>query len=194
VFETAARDRVFFENSGGGVTLSGGEPLFQASAAAKLLSLIKASGIPTAVETCGYGSTGDFERVLEYTDHVLFDLKLMDGKRHVDATGTDNGLILENLGRAASSATKLIVRVPVVPGVNDDEENLRAIAGHAASIGVKEIHILAFHQAGRSKWDALRKAYPLKDLKVADGDSLVAAKKILEKAGLSVNVGGGGES
>jgi len=191
-FHAAARDRVFFENSSGGVTLSGGEPLYQAEAAAKLLRLLKAGGISTAVETCGYGCREDFLRVLEYTDVVLFDLKMIDRDRHKALTGADNGPILDNLHSVAGTGADLVVRVPIIPGVNDDEDNLKRTAGQAMAAGAREAHLLGFHHAGRPKWQGLGKIYEYANLKSAGPESLGAARAIFESAGLRADIGGGG--
>ncbi|MCL1895256.1 MAG: glycyl-radical enzyme activating protein [Clostridiales bacterium] len=192
VLEEAVRDRVFFDNSGGGVTLSGGEPLFQATAAAKLLRQLKVFGIHTAVETCGYGDGDDFSHILAHTDCVLFDIKHMDSAKHLEFTGVDNALILENLDRAAGSNADLVIRLPLIPGVNDDDENLRQTAGLAQKVGAKEVHLLGFHQAGRSKWQGLGRDYRFAALGGAAPEKLDAAKAIFEAVGVGACIGGGG--
>ena len=152
------RDRIFFEGTGGGVTLSGGEVLSQPGFASAVLSLCKGEGVHTAIETCGYGTWESFKGVLDYTDLVLYDLKHMDSSVHRTGTGVGNELILENAVRVYCEARKpMAVRVPVIPGFNDSEENIVATALFTASrLGPEvRIHLLPYHRLGESKNDRL---------------------------------------
>src|ERR1022692_4220049 len=126
------QDRVFFDRSGGGVTFSGGEPLMQPVFLAAAIAACRANGVHTAVETSGYGSKAAIDAAAR-ADLVLFDLKLCDDSRHRRATGVSNRVILDNFARLASRHPAVRVRVPLVPGINDDAANLDAIGALAVS-------------------------------------------------------------
>jgi len=129
LMRTIRRDRRYYDNSGGGVTISGGEPLFQCQFARELLRACKAEGIHTAIETCGFTSWECVESVLPYLDLMFFDLKATDATLHLELTGRSNELILENLSRVTTvfAGGEIIVRIPFVPDCNGDEETLRGM-------------------------------------------------------------------
>jgi len=149
------RDRIIFEESGGGVTFSGGEPLMQAEFLCAMLAACRCEGIHTAVDTCGYAPAETFSRVSKQADLLLFDLKLMNSYRHRQYTGVGNRLIVENLRSAAGMKRSLIVRIPIVPGVNDDQENASATMSFLESAGVRNIDLLAYHETGEGKYRRL---------------------------------------
>jgi pyruvate formate lyase activating enzyme len=151
--EEASRDRVFFEESGGGVTFSGGEPLAQPEFLLAALERLRASGIRTAVDTCGHAPRDLLLRVAATTDLVLFDLKLIDSERHLRLTGVPNDTILGNFRALGRAHANLWVRVPVIPGVNDDDGNLAATARlTAATPGVRCVDLLPYHRTGLGKF------------------------------------------
>jgi pyruvate formate lyase activating enzyme len=154
------RDRIILEESNGGVTFSGGEPLAQADFLCAALEACRAEGLHTAVDTCGYARADVFERVSRLTDLFLFDLKLMDPIRHKDATGVENGPILRNLCAATGSGRELIVRIPVVPGINDDRDNVVSMLEFLASAGVKKVDLLPYHATGMEKYWRLHATRP----------------------------------
>ncbi len=125
VVDLVKRDKIFYDKSGGGVTLSGGEISLQADFSGEVLRRCKAEGIHTAIETCGYCLFPDLEKILKHTDLVLYDLKFVDPEKHRKYTGVDNRIILENLRRIAESGLSHIVRIPIIPGCNDGEEDIR---------------------------------------------------------------------
>ena len=152
VLEEIVKDRVFFEESGGGVTFSGGEPLWQADFLARLLKACKVEGIHTVVDTCGQVPWRDLESVTRLTDLFLYDIKLMDDRMHRAHTGASNGRILENLYRLARVHQKIWLRVPIIPGVNDSVVNMQATARMAASLpAVEKVCLLPFHPLGEDK-------------------------------------------
>jgi len=158
VVERVNKERIFFEASGGGVTLSGGEVLAQPAFAAEILRLCKESGLNTAVETSGYGKWAVLLPILKNTDIVLFDIKHLDPEKHRRGTGVDNALILENAERIVKELGKdMELRVPIIPGYNDDEENLRALAQFIADRLDKDIriHLLPYNRLGESKHERL---------------------------------------
>ena len=158
VVEIVLRDRRFYKTSGGGVTLTGGEPLLQADFAAEILEKCKAAGLHTAVETAGNVSWQTFEKVLPYLDLVMFDIKSLDETVHIELTGVSNRLILENAKKLKTSGVAVRFRTPVVPGYNDGE-----IPAIAEFVGEAEYELLAYHETGCGKYDALGREYPASD-------------------------------
>lgn len=169
--EEVLKDEIFFRRSGGGLTLSGGEPLAQRDFAAAILRRAKAAGLHTAVETAGHVPWDSFLRVLPHVDLYLFDIKHADPEKHRRFIGEDNRLILENLRRlsralaggdpAGGGEDRIIVRTPVVPGFNDSPEELADIADIAARAGVRRMHLLPFHRYGSGKYRLLGKTDPM---------------------------------
>ena len=184
------KDREFYESSGGGVTFSGGEPLGQPEFLKELLMACKKRGIHTAVETCGYTKWEHIEDIIPHTGLFLYDLKHMDGTEHEKMTGYDNRLILENLKKLSDTAPDIIVRVPIVPGLNDSEKNLNDTAEFMRKLNLSEIHLLPYHNYGESKYTMLGKIYDLKDLDALSEQDLTAIKQLLEQHDLNVNIGG----
>ena len=147
-------DRAFYENSGGGVTLSGGECLQQPEFCEALLKALKAEGIHTAVDTCGFVSKAVLDRVMPYTDIFLYDLKAFDEETHIRCTGQSNGIILENLRYLDGCGKKTEIRIPFVPGFNDDQmEKLAAFVKELHN--VTKVKVLAYHNFAGSKYGAL---------------------------------------
>ena len=187
------RDLVVYRNSGGGVTLSGGEPLLHPAFARDLLSRCRAESIHTAVETCGAVPWDHLESVMEYTDLFLYDIKLVDPIAHQEWTGTSNRAALENARALAARGARIIPRVPLVPQVNDGEEEFRAISRFCASLrSGGELHILPFHQVGSSKYELVGKGYRMGEVPEENAKRVAACRKIAEQCGLRVSIGGSG--
>lgn len=149
-------DKPFYETSGGGLTLSGGEPLSQGKFACALLKAAKDAGLNTCVETSGFCSEDTLEEAAAYTDLFLLDVKETDDARHKQFTGVDREKILRNARRLASLQKPIILRCPVIPGCNDREEHFRQIAALAADLGtVREIHLEPYHPFGVDKYESL---------------------------------------
>jgi pyruvate formate lyase activating enzyme len=156
VVARVAADHEFYRNSGGGVTFSGGEPFAQSAFLVALLEACRELGIHTAVETCGHAGTGTLLGAQPLVDLFLFDLKLAEGGRHRLLTGVDNRLILHNLAAlAALDPSKIVVRVPLVPGFTDDEENLRGIVAVAKANRLRRVEVQPYHPLGRDKYEQL---------------------------------------
>ena len=155
VFAEIIKDKTYYENSGGGVTFSGGECMLQVDFLLALLKKCKENGIHTAVDTAGNVSWESFEKVLPYTDLFLYDLKCFSEELHKSATGVSNRRILENLERLAGRAA-LLIRVPVIPSINDGEEELRRMAEFLRKIQVNRVEVLPYHKMGEHKYDALK--------------------------------------
>lgn len=187
------RDRAYFEESGGGVTFSGGEPLANGNAAF-LLDLLKECGkrgIHRTVDTCGHVDTANLLEAANYTDLFLYDLKLMDDQRHRVAVGVGNERILDNLRALAPAARRIWIRVPLIPGLTDDEDNLNAVAEFVAGLPVPApVHLLPFHAIGRDKFGRLGMDYFLGDLAPAQPEEVNRQADLIRSHGLEVHIGG----
>ena len=193
LLEEIEKDSVVFRNSGGGVTLSGGEPMIHPAYAAELLARCRSKGIHTAVETCGAVSWRNFEQVLPFVELFLYDLKLIDSEKHEHWTGVSNRLILENATRLAELGKRIIARVPLIRQVNDDDEEFTSIARFAAGLkNAGELHILPFHQVGSSKYELVGREYGMQDVPEENDLRIERCKQIAEGLGLRVSVGGTG--
>ncbi len=159
VLEEVLLDRPFYEQSGGGLTVSGGEPLLQADFAAALLRAAKESGLNTCVETSGFGSAEALDAVAAQTDLFLFDIKETDAQRHPGCTGVPLAPISANLKRLAERQKPVILRCPIIPGCNDRTDHFAAVAALANEMpNVREIHVEPYHPWGRDKYDQLDRA------------------------------------
>ncbi|MBP6229918.1 MAG: glycyl-radical enzyme activating protein [Pseudomonadales bacterium] len=160
-FDEVMKDEIYYRHSDGGVTCSGGEPLVQARFVAALFARCRQAGIHTTVDTCGLASRRAVERVLAHTDLVLFDLKAINCERHRAITGMPNEQILENSRRVADSGVAMIVRVPLIPGLTDAEDNIRDIADFVRSLGRDDIavNVLPYHRFGENKYRMLDRPY-----------------------------------
>ena len=187
------KDRIFFENSGGGVTASGGEATIHAEFVYDLFKIFKSEGLSTAIETSGYCMPDKIELIARECDLFLYDLKHMDSQKHLYYTGVDTDLIHNNLRALAAAGKRIIVRFPLIPGVNDSEENIRKTGAFSKELGIEEIHILPFHQFGEPKWSELSKQYRCHTWSPPAADKLSYAKQLLEEYVEHVNIGGGGE-
>jgi pyruvate formate lyase activating enzyme len=191
VMAVIERDRAFFNQSGGGVTFSGGEPLTQPDFLLELLRECKHAGLHTTLDTCGHAPWAQFERVLPYVDLVLYDLKLMDEAGHRRLTGASNALILENLQKLDWWGLPIWLRMPLIPGINDDIANLKAVAACAAGLsGRPPIHLLPYHNSAQAKYTGLGVPYHLPNVASPTTEQLQAASKRLAAAGLKVIIGG----
>ena len=188
--KAALADQIFYRKSGGGVTLSGGEVTMQPEFALALLEALQIEGVHTAIETCGACSLQTMLRFLPLTDLFLYDVKLMDPARHRSYTGGDNEQILQNLRELGARRANLIIRVPLIPGVNDSEENLRQTGLLAREVGAWELHLLPFHQLGEGKWDNLGMPYECRSCQPPSEAQLESAKQQIEALGVPVNIGG----
>ena len=156
VMEEIRKDKAYYENSGGGVTCSGGECMLQINFLEEMLKACKMEGIHTAVDTAGHVPFAFFERILPYTDLFLYDVKCYDGKMHRKYTGVSNALILSNLKRLLERGKAVWIRIPIIPTVNDTEEEMRKIKAFLLSYGMPErIELLPYHAMGEQKYAAL---------------------------------------
>lgn len=188
VMKEVKKDSIFYRNSGGGVTASGGEPTCQPRFLLELFQACRRSRIHTCLETCGYVSWQVLEEVLENTNLILYDIKHMDSNQHKKLTGVDNTLILENAERIVRKGIPLIIRVPLIPGHNDSEGNMRDLAKFATRLGVRKIDLIPYHQLGVSKYERLGMKYTLADIEPLQKDQVDSMKRALESHGLEIAV------
>lgn len=191
VIAEVLRDRLFYDDSGGGVTFSGGEPLAQPSFLKELLETCRTHGIHTAVDTCGYAQRESLLAVAPVTDLFLYDLKIMDDARHREYTSASNAAILENLRALGEVHHNIWIRVPIIPGVNDDDVSINALAGFAASIrNVRQVNLLPYHKTGIAKFKRLRQIYRLENISEALPERLDQIRVRFVAHGLNAKMGG----
>jgi pyruvate formate lyase activating enzyme len=185
------RDEAFYRNSGGGVTVSGGDPLMCPDFTLSLLKEAKARGLHNCIETSGYAQWEDVEALLPYVDIFLWDFKESDPARHKQFTGVDNARILANLEDLDRARARVILRCPIIPGYNDRPEHLLAIGALAERLDcIERVDIEPYHPLGKSKSDSLGQDYPLADLSFATDECVgewiktvsTATKKPVQKA------------
>lgn len=165
IIDIVERDKPFYDRSGGGMTLSGGEPLSQWAFSQALVNEAKKREINVAIETSGFQTWDLLWKVVENIDIILYDVKIIDPKKHKETIGVDNGIILDNAKKLMEMGKELIVRVPVIPGYTDSIENLNRTAEFCKDIGVKKLHFLPYHQLGVHKYQKLNREYKLHDIK-----------------------------
>jgi pyruvate formate lyase activating enzyme len=189
VYQEVARDKPFYDNSGGGVTISGGEPLSQVDFTTELLKQCQEGNFHTCIETSGYVDPSIWEKVLPYLNLVLYDVKLFDSAAHKKATGVSNEIILDNLKIVAESGVPVIVRIPVIPGYNDSEENLKATAQYIKSVpGLRKVGLLTYHRLGATKYTILDRKYTLSELTPQEESRMQEMVKIFTSAGLDAEI------
>ena len=183
------QDKNFFDNSGGGVTVSGGEPLCQIDFVEEVLKGLKANGIHTALDTTGFAPWEDLARTLPYVDLYLYDLKHMDSKKHEATVGVPNERILDNAKRLSAAGKKLQVRIPVIPMFNDDEEKIRAAAEFCASLGdaVTVVQLLPYHNLGVMKYFRIRDGKPMEATPPSD-EKMERLRELVASCGVRATI------
>ena len=190
VFEIVMKDENFYRNSGGGVTLSGGEILVNSAFAIELFEKLKEEYINTAIETTGYGNYKDLENLAKLTDTVLFDIKHLNSQKHKEYTSVSNEIILENLTKLSKWHKKIIMRFPFIKGINDDEKNIHQTAEFLKNLNLLEVNILPYHTMGLEKYRKLGREYPMKTLEKHTQAELNNAVGIMNSYGLKVKLYG----
>ncbi len=181
------REIPFYDESKGGVTFSGGEPLMQPSFLSVLLKACRAQEIHTVVDTSGFANWNVFEQIREDVNLFLYDLKHMDSVRHREVTGVPNEVIVENLRRLSAIGAKCIVRIPLIPGINDDEQNLTASGKFLASLPQLEgIELMGYHDIAQAKYEALGREYTLTGTRPPTQVEMYNAAEVLRSYGLRV--------
>jgi len=190
VLKQVLKDKAFYSGSDGGVTVSGGEPLRQPEFVKELFRKCKEEGISTCLDTCGYASGEALRDVLQYTDNVLIDLKHMNTDKHRAFTGVDNDRIKENAAIVSESKADVLFRIPLIGGVNADEDNIRKTAAFINSLGEgNQVEILPYHRLGIGKYKILGRDYPGKDFETPDEETMEKLKQIFIHSGIQCDVG-----
>lgn len=195
VIREVEKDRKFYRRSGGGITLSGGEILMQPEFAYEILSECRDRMLDTAIETSAFGRWEDLERIISCCDTVFIDCKAIDASLHKRLTGVENGVILENIRRASEycreNQIRLIIRLPLIPTLNDTEENLTETAAFVKSLsGEPLLNILPYHNYGEMKYEQVGETYSVKDIPIPDKSYLNGIREILNQTGVKYAVGG----
>jgi len=191
VLAEVERDRVFYEQSGGGVTLSGGDPSVQAGFAEALLDACRSRGIRTALDTAGLPMNGALERLARKADLVLYDLKVLDDVRHREFTGVSNAPILANLERLAAAGPEIWVRIPLVAGVNDDDDNIRRTIAFLSSLKtIRRVGLLPYHSGGLDKARRIGRKSDFRRFTAPPEGRIAAIEAAFRQAGFDVRRGG----
>lgn len=181
VIQICRQDLPFYEESGGGITLSGGEPLLYPDFSIALITSMRAEGVHTAMETSGFATPDALERVAAHLDLVLFDMKHWDEGKHIQGTGVSNRLILENLKRIIASGKKVIPRIPVIPGFNDSIGDADGFSSLLLDVGLSQVQLLPFHRYGDKKYTLLGLEYAYTDSPPLHAEDLEAYQKIFHQ-------------
>lgn len=191
VVKEVDKDSIFYEGSGGGVTFSGGEPFMQPEFLKEMLKSCKKKGIHTTVDTCGFVKKDILMEFSEFIDLFLYDLKTMDDSKHKKYTGVSNQLILDNLRELTQLGKRIFIRIPIIPGINDDDENLEATGKFMSTLnGIEQINILPYHNIAMEKYKRLGKEYSMADIKAPPDEHMDEIAQKLRAYGFKVKIGG----
>lgn len=186
------KDRAFYEESGGGVTFSGGEPLLQYDFLNTLLCKCKEEAIHTTLDTCGSSPYDAIDKVRDKVDLFLFDIKIMDNRKHRKYTGVSNAQILKNLEKLAETGSSIVISFPIITSINDDDENITRTAEFIASLHTaQQVNLLPYHRAGIEKYKSLGRPYRLDKIQPPSSRKIKLVKEKMEAFGLRVGIGGG---
>ena len=187
----ARKDMIFYKHSGGGVTISGGEPLLDPDFTINLLQAFKEEAISVGVDTCGHVPWASIEQILPYIDFFLWDIKHMNPETHMKLTGVSNELILNNARSVSKKNVPLYIRVPVIPGYNDSEENIRTTCEFARGLySVVEVDFQPLHHLGKARYDSLNRLYPIANIPLIPDSVLQNMKRLAESYGLKSSIVG----
>lgn len=191
VMEEIEKDVIFYEQSGGGVTFSGGEPLQQEEFLTELLERCAERRIHTAVDTSGFTYWETLERIARLADLILYDLKIMDEREHVRYTGVFNKLVLDNLANLSRTGACVIVRVPLIPGITDTDDNLRAVAGFVEPLAnIREVDLLPYNKFSEDKLRKFQMTSRIGRFQPQTEDDLTRKADLFRSRGLEVKIGG----
>ncbi|SFM13631.1 trans-4-hydroxy-L-proline dehydratase activase [Pelosinus propionicus] len=188
VMQEIHKDKPFYEQSGGGVTLSGGEVMIQIDFIEELVKACKEQGITVAIDTCGYAPSDNFLRIIKYVDVFLYDIKLMDSGEHEHYTGRDNALILENLKLLSNHDAVIQLRLPLIEGINTKNEQIQDIIDFIADLNIHSINLLPYHHMGQGKYKKLN--CPLPVLERPTDLRLEEIRSMFKQANYKVQIGG----
>ena len=185
------KDTVFYDESGGGVTFSGGEPLIQIEFLEEILRICKKNDISTVVDTSGYAKTESFVKITPFTDLFLYDLKIFDDELHIKYTGVSNKLIKENIEYLSSVGSELIIRIPLIPDITDTQENLSAISNYLIKFNnITRIDLLPYNKLSEDKYRRLNEKSKMGNIETQSESRLADIKSFVQSFGLSVQLNG----
>jgi pyruvate formate lyase activating enzyme len=193
LIEILDKERVFINQSKGGVTFSGGEPMMQMEFLLEALKACKASGYHTAVDTSGYTSVENYNSIIPFTDLFLFDIKHMDENSHIEFTGVSNTMILDNYLFLLKSGKDIMVRIPVIPGFNDATEHLSELRQFLLTTrtkSLKKINLLPYHKTGSSKYRRFNLRNRMEKVEPPSKDKILKLKEFFSETGIKVKIGG----
>ena len=191
LLQEVKKDAVIYKHSGGGVTLSGGEPLLEPDFTGELIKAFKEEGISVGIDTCGHVPWASIERMLANIDFFLWDIKHMNPEKHAEFTGVSNKLILSNARAISRKNIPLYIRVPVIPGYNDSEENIRDTSEFARSLSsLVEVSLLPLHHLGQVRYESLNRVYPIAHVPLISDGVIENLKQVVESYQLKCNIVG----
>lgn len=191
VIDEVEKDRIFYEESGGGITFSGGEPFVQVEFLKEMLMLCKEKDIHTTVDTCGYVEKDTLIALSKYIDLFLYDIKIMDDAKHKKYIGVSNEIILDNLRELIGLEKRIFIRIPIIPGINDDMESLEDMCKYLSQLnGFEQINLLPYHNIATEKYKRLGEDYSLRDIVTPSDDRMKEISKLFESHGFKVKIGG----
>ncbi|MFC2134228.1 glycyl-radical enzyme activating protein [Bacteroidota bacterium] len=191
IMSEVKKDIDYYDQSGGGVTFSGGEPMMQPEFLNALLIECKKLEINTAVDTCGHAAYESFEIIIDKVDTFLYDLKLMDNEEHVKYTGVGNKIILENLNRLASNGKNIKIRIPIIPGITDTEKNLQKMIKFLKVLNtVNDVSLLKYNKLGEGKEEKLNMVQRLKNVESPSDERMEELKLLFVENGFNCKIGG----
>lgn len=191
IMEAIEKDSVFYDDSKGGVTFSGGEPLMQPDFLGGLLDECAKRHIHTTVDTCGYASAEIFEKIRDKVGLFLYDLKVIDDKKHIETTGESNEIILKNLKELSEKGCAISIRIPVIPGINDSSSDIEEMVEFLNNLQeIEEIDLLPYHKIGSQKYGSLDMPDKMAETPALSDSTVARIKKQLEKHAFSVKIGG----
>jgi pyruvate formate lyase activating enzyme len=191
LMQIVTKNQLLYEESGGGITLSGGEPLMQAEAAQAFLKACQDMSLNTCIDTSGYSSPKDLQKIMPFADEILYDLKLIDDGKHKQYTGVTNLPILENLRFIDQKQQKLRIRIPLIPSVNTDEQSIADFIDFLSTLKHRyPIDLLPYHKLGSHKKERLALTEPIRLFKEPDNETVSQIQSIFSEAGYEVKIGG----
>jgi pyruvate formate lyase activating enzyme len=193
ILEILEKESVFINHSKGGVTFSGGEPMLQPGFLVEALKACKSNGYHTAIDTSGYAASESYNSIIQYSDLFLFDIKHLDEARHFESTGGSNTGILENYKLLLKSGKDIMVRIPVIPGFNDDHDHLERLKDFIISTkteSLKMISLLPYHKIGSSKYKRFNLPYRMENIEPPSKEKMSKLKELFMETGVKVKIGG----
>ncbi len=191
VFKEIEKEIIFYDESGGGVTFSGGEPLSQPEFLLSVLKLCKNYGIHTVLDTSGYATEEILKQIQDYVDLFLYDLKFIDSAKHEKYAGVPNQQILKNLIQLSENGSKIIIRIPIIPGINDDNDELNKMRDFISGLNnIQGIDLLPFHKIGKNKYIKLNLPYKMEDFNEPSDEMMEKIKLKFDTTNVPVKIGG----